>query len=181
VCVACDNYLETISSAERPVDLRFQRHREESTSKDGGGGGGNAVLVMAAKNKTKKNKKKKEKKKKRDRKREKQNLKDSNNPASVPAAASSSSSSSVFVPDLNRFVKVKEGRRVYGLTTGENNNIYSMAIRLQCLTFMFTCVSCIPWHHFHLLHIAPTQSHPQPHPQTRTTVNRFGSTERSRW
>jgi len=174
--------LETISSAERPVDLRFQRHREESTSKDGGGdGGGNAELVVAAKNKTKKNKKKKEKKKKRDRKREKQNLKDSNNPASVPAAASSSSSSSAFVPDLNRFVKVKEGRRVYGLTTGENNNIYSMAIRLQCLTFMFTCVSCIPWHHFHLPHIAPTQSHPQPHPQTRTTVNRFGSTERSRW
>ena len=176
MCVACDNYLETISSAERPVDLRFQRHREESTSKDGGGDGGNAELVVAAKNKTKKNKKKKEKKKKRDRKREKQNLKDSSS-ASVPAAASSSSSSSAFVPDLNRFVKVKEGRRVYGLTTGENNNIYPMAIRLQCLTFVFTCVSCIPWHHFHLSHIAPTQ----PHPQTRTTVNRFGSTERSRW
>ena len=156
MCVACDNYLETISSAERPVDLRFQRHREESTSKDGGGGGENAVLVMAAKNKTKKNKKKKEKKKKRDRKREKQNLKVSNNPASVPAAASSSSSSSAFVPDLNRFVKVKEGRRVYGLTTGENNNIYPTAIRLQCLTFMFTCVSCIPWHHFHL----PRTLHP---------------------
>ena len=155
MCVACDNYLETISSAERPVDLRFQRHREESTSKDVGGDGGNAELVVAAKNKTKKNKKKKEKKKKRDRKREKQNLKGSN-PASVPAAASSSSSSSAFVPDLNRFVKVKEGRRVYGLTTGENNNIYPMAIRLQCLTFMFTCVSCIPWHHFHL----PRTLHP---------------------
>ena len=155
MCVACDNYLETISSAERPVDLRFQRHREESTSKDGGGGGGNAELVVAAKNKTKKNKKKKEKKKKRDRKRERQNLKDSSS-ASVPAAASSSSSSSAFVPDLNRFVKVKEGRRVYGLTTGENNNIYPTAIRLQCLTFMFTCVSCVPWHHFHL----PRTLHP---------------------
>ena len=163
MCVACDNYLETISSAERPVDLRFQRHREESTSKDGGGGGGNGELVVAAKNKTKKNKKKKEKKKKRDRKREKQNLKDSSS-ASVPAAASSSSSSSAFVPDLNRFVKVKEGRRVYGLTTGENNNIYPTAIRLQCLTFVFTCVSCIPWHHFHL----PRTLHPPNRTHNRT-------------